>query len=79
MDTTRDSTSPAARGGGAERTPRRRYGPPAAVWGFLALLVVVFLGSYALGAAVGPIGREDRPPPPAPPPGTEHVHDGGHP
>ncbi|TXS22854.1 hypothetical protein EAO70_05485 [Streptomyces sp. adm13(2018)] len=73
MDTTRNSKPR-----GAGTAPRRRYGPPAAVWGFLALLVAVFLGSYALGATVGPIGREDRPPPSAPPRVTEHVHEGDH-
>ncbi|MFJ7069914.1 hypothetical protein [Streptomyces sp. NPDC101115] len=30
--------------------------PPVAVGGFLLLLAVVFFGSYALGAAVGPVG-----------------------
>ncbi|GGY73039.1 hypothetical protein GCM10010363_62920 [Streptomyces omiyaensis] len=53
--------------------------PPFVLGGFLLLLVLVFAGSYALGAAVGPIGPASDPPArPAPSPTTHGPHHGGH-
>ncbi|MFJ3901649.1 hypothetical protein [Streptomyces sp. NPDC090025] len=60
------------------------FAPRTVVLGFLLLLALVFAGSYALGAAVGPLGpgpdshdTRDAPGPPsgtAPTPGTGHEH-----
>ncbi|MFD8643005.1 hypothetical protein ACFV14_22230 [Streptomyces zaomyceticus] len=66
-------------GARARTAPPRALSPRTAVCGFLLLLALVFAGSYALGAAVGPIGPGARPNPapasvsppasaPAPPP-----------
>lgn len=53
--------------------------PPVVLGGFLLLLALVFMGSYALGAAVGPIGPASDPPSATnPTPDTGHVHHGGH-
>ncbi|MCZ0982585.1 hypothetical protein O1L60_36825 [Streptomyces diastatochromogenes] len=49
MDKPRDPSSPAGTAG-------RFRSPPVVLAGFLLLLGLVFVGSYALGAAVGPIG-----------------------
>ncbi|MFI8368333.1 hypothetical protein [Streptomyces sp. NPDC085466] len=73
MDKPRAS-SPAARATGRFRSP------PFVLGGFLLLLALVFLGSYALGAAVGPVGPlPDPPSTPSPAPGTSHPHHAGHP
>lgn len=80
MDTPRDSSS---RVRAVLRTPT----PLASLWGFLLLLAVVFVGSYALGAAVGPIGPGTRPPSTSGTGGesapedthdTRHTHSGDH-
>ncbi len=72
MDKPRGSSSSAGATG--------RFGsPPVILRGFLLLLALIFLGSYALGAAVGPIGPvSDSPSTTSPTPDTENPHHGGH-
>ncbi len=72
MDKSRESSSPVGATG--------RFGsPPIVLGGFLLLLALVFMGSYALGAAVGPIGpASDAPSATSPTPATEDAHHGGH-
>ncbi|WP_432015042.1 hypothetical protein [Streptomyces cucumeris] len=48
MDDSRESPS----GAGA---PPRKLVPPPALCGFLLLLALVFVGSYAVGASAGPV------------------------
>ncbi|MEU6166885.1 hypothetical protein [Streptomyces tanashiensis] len=68
MSTPREPSSP------AKATGRLRS-PPVVLVGFLLLLALVFLGSYALGAAVGPVGpATDSPSTTSPTPGTGHTH-----
>ncbi|MFF9145994.1 hypothetical protein ACF1BN_14160 [Streptomyces sp. NPDC014861] len=72
MDEPRVS-APAAKATGRFRSP------PFVLGGFLLLLALVFLGSYALGAAVGPVGPlPDAPATTGPAPATEHSHHEGH-
>ncbi|MEV7567340.1 hypothetical protein [Streptomyces tanashiensis] len=68
MSTPREPSSPAKATG--------RFRSPAFVLvGFLLLLALVFLGAYALGAAVGPVGPvTDSPSTTGPTPGTGHTH-----
>ncbi|ALO05920.1 hypothetical protein AQF52_0320 [Streptomyces venezuelae] len=67
MDKPREPSSRAGAAG-------RKATPPAVVLGgFLLLLALVFAGSYALGAAVGPMG------PPADPPTEGTTHPSGDP
>ncbi|MFD0372454.1 hypothetical protein [Streptomyces sp. NPDC059071] len=60
MESPRASSPPGAGAVGRAlaraRTRRVPVPPSVAVGGFLLLLAVVFFGSYALGAAVGPVG-----------------------
>ncbi|CAM5244782.1 hypothetical protein STANM309S_05195 [Streptomyces tanashiensis] len=68
MSTPRGSSSP------TKATGRFRS-PPAVLVGFLLLLALVFLGAYALGAAVGPVRPDtDSPSITSPAPGTGHTH-----
>ncbi|MFD5766485.1 hypothetical protein ACFWIN_11770 [Streptomyces sp. NPDC127049] len=72
MDGPRESSSP------AKATGRFRS-PPVVIGGFLLLLALVFLGSYALGAAVGPVGPvPDAPSATSPAPAPEHSGHEGH-
>jgi len=76
VDTTREPSS-------RPRRPRKEaasgtYRPPATLWVYLVLLALVFGASYALGAAVGPIGPGARPSPTDGPRDTEHGHGHGH-
>jgi hypothetical protein len=63
----------------------RGIAPAPALWGFLLLLALVFVGSYALGSAVGPIGPGTRSTSPGDSDerggthGGEHDHQGAHP
>ncbi|MFE9726808.1 hypothetical protein ACFYQ5_25245 [Streptomyces sp. NPDC005794] len=41
--------------GPALRTTIVRFVPPPALWGFLLLVGMLFVGAYAVGAAVGPV------------------------
>ncbi|ROQ26587.1 hypothetical protein EDD98_6232 [Streptomyces sp. PanSC19] len=80
MDTTRESSSRSRRP--REEAVSGTYRPPAALWAYLVLLVLVFGGSYALGTAVGPVGPGARPSPTDGPRdtghGSGHEHAGAH-